>query len=89
MIKGISFPHASLAWAFVLGVGLVVMGCEGESKPLPSKSEEPPKQAPQPSPKVLQRRAGPGGRLAEGGDMSAQEKRAARLRAKAQENQQP
>jgi hypothetical protein len=87
MIKTSSAGWIPLGWAVALGLSLVVTGCGGRTVPSQSEAQsQVANKAAPPSPK-----ASPGGkrgqRLAEGGDQTALERRAARLKARKEETE--
>jgi hypothetical protein len=76
MNKQRRFGWNRLSWTITSGLGFVIAGCGGESSPpAPAPSA---KADAGPGVKSKKGTIGPGGRLAEGGDLSAREKRAAR-----------
>jgi hypothetical protein len=88
MIKASSAGWIPLGWALALGLSLVVTGCGGRT--IPSQSEAERKVAHKAAPPST--KASPRGKrgqmLAEGGDLTAQERRAARLKARKGETEQ-
>jgi len=74
-----------LGWALALAAGLTLAGCGGESTITPAMDA-----APNPPPKTgitskpaAQATKGPGGSLVEGGELSAQERRALKQKERA------
>jgi hypothetical protein len=90
MIKASRSAWTPLGWALALGVSLAMAGCGGQTTPPKSEAES--KVAANPAPPPAKAKVSPRGRrgamLAEGGEMTAQERRAARLKAKKAESEQ-
>ena len=82
MITASRFHRKPLGWALALGVGLVVTGCGGPPPPpkLDPDIKVPAKPASAAS-KAKARTKSPGQSLAEGGEDTFHERRAARLKA--------
>jgi hypothetical protein len=80
MQRGSSFVARQLARTLVFGVSLVLTGCGGESPP--PKVETAPTKPSNPDKKPGKVGAKGKSALVEGGDMSAQERRAAKLKEK-------
>jgi hypothetical protein len=78
MRKGTSFVVKLLGWGGVIGVSLVVAGCGGSPPPVPDSA--PTSSSAAPAIKVAPK--GKRNTVAEGGEISAQDRRAARLKAK-------
>jgi hypothetical protein len=71
-----------IAWALILGANLVVAGCGGETPATKPEAQPQATANPAPPPAKTVKRSGKGQVLAEGGDQTAQERRAARLKSK-------
>jgi hypothetical protein len=78
MHRGANNIRKPLAWALSLGLSLGLVGCGGETTP--PKTDAAPS-TPAPSAPVVKTK-GKGGSLAEGGELTAQERRAQKLKEK-------
>jgi hypothetical protein len=79
MLKRNSFYAKSVAWVMLFGMSLAMTGCGGGSAPSTPATPTPSLDT---SSKVGGKTKGSGGSLAEGGEITAQERRAAKLKEK-------